>query len=161
MNLIDHDDEYITDLKYHFGDTVEFVQSYKSTISFRYDYISLNETDLCFNNPNISKDDLIDFFKRKKHLSKIIFDDIYGDNFEYHCHEVKCKGDNAYLKKYITDELNIDANTEWYKLPTLIQIAVYTDSKTQKAPRIVGVMANGAIFHPILFDLEHKIYKAK
>lgn len=157
-----YDDDEPINLKYKIGDEVAGIASLEDfTFTFTFDYLSLDTSNLCFNNPNVSKEDFVEIFSLKKSLSKIKVRDIQ-DRFKrnFHFHEI-----NLIDKKSLVEPLkklfNYSKFIEPYKLPSLYQIAVYTDNQSLKAPRIVGFFGKYAVFHVLWLDYDHQIYKVK
>lgn len=157
----DDDDESFDDPKYIFGDEIKKICDLEEyTPSFAFDYISMSETNLCFNCPDIPLSDFIKLFERKKEISsKSIGEIIDSPGQEYHFHEV-----NLYQKKELKErlkELLKTKNDKVEALPVVYQLAVYTDNKTGKAPRIMGFFHKKGIFHLLWFDYSHSVYPKK
>ena len=158
------EEEEPINLKYKIGDIVPKMPEIENlTFVFAFDYLSLKQTQYCFDNPNITKDDFIKIYKLKKELAKISVKDIQDrlkQRFHFHSIDLNTK---TFLLKPFKELLNYPHNIEVYKLPSLYQIAVYTDKSSDKssdkAPRIVGFFGKHAVFHILWLDYEHNIYK--
>lgn len=147
-------------LKYKIGDIIPKIPEIENlTFVFAFDYLSLEQSKFCFDNPNITQTDFIKLYTLKKELSKITVKDIQ-DKFKksFHFHIIDFNS-----KKFLIDPfkklLNYPKFIEVYKLPSLYQIAVYTDNTSDKAPRIVGFFGKYAVFHILWLDYNHDIYK--
>jgi hypothetical protein len=147
--------------KYFRGDkaiTIGEVENLTLVVAF--DYVSVKNSDYCFNNVKIQSDDYGKLFEFKKEISKIKIKDFFDNTTikrKYHFHDV-----DLYKKKFLIDKmkelLGYSNHIEAYKLPTVYQLGVYTDNTTMKAPRILGFFGKNATFHILWFDYEHKIY---
>ena len=148
--------------KYLKGDkiiTIGEIEDLSLVVAF--DYISVQNTEYCFNNINILASDYAKLFEFKKEVSKIKIKDFFDNSNikkKYHFHDV-----NLYNKTFLINKmkslLGYSNYIEAYKLPTIYQIAVYTSEK--KAPRILGFFGKNATFHILWLDYEHKIYQMK
>lgn len=146
-------------IKYLKGDKVIKIGEIEElSLIIAFDYISLNNTDLCFNNNTITSVDYAKLFEFKKQISKVKIKDFFDNSAikrKFHFHDV-----DLYQKKFLINLLKsllgYDKFVEVYKLPTIYQIAVYTDQN--KAPRILGFFGKNASFHILWFDYNHKIY---
>ena len=157
------DDEFDehSSLKYKIGDQMIKISSIESfTLSFAFDYLSLDSTKFCFNNHNISVEDYRELFIFKKEVSTVKIKDLIDDrltNKKYHFHTI-----DLIKKKFLIEPLkklmNYSKYIELYQLPTLYQLAVYTNSKIERSPRIVGFFGKYAVFHILWFDYGHEIY---
>jgi hypothetical protein len=153
------EDETIN-LKFRIGDSfpkkMKDLDSY--TFTFAFDYLSMQNTKFCFNNPNITKEDYIKLFELKKELCNMKVADIQNiHNKKYHFHTIDLL-EKTFLFNPLKKLLNVKyIDTE--KFPPLFQIALYTDNEKLKAPRIIGFFGRYAIFHILLFDYGHEIYR--
>jgi hypothetical protein len=125
------------------------------TLIFAFDYLSLEQSNLCFNNPKLQTSDYTDIFQFLKKIADKSIDDFRNEQQIYHFHEVPLKAD---LKTALQNIFNQNRVRDY---PALYQIAVYTDNTNQKAPRIVGFFGKFAIFHIIWLDFEHSIFPAR
>lgn len=147
-------------LKYKIGDIIPKIPEIENlTFVFAFDYLSLEQTGYCFDNPNITQNDFFKIFRLKKELSKITIKDIqdqFKRHFHFHSIDLNIK---KFLLEPLKKLLNYSKFIEVYKLPTLYQIAVYTDNTLDKAPRIIGFFGKHAVFHILWLDYEHDVYK--
>lgn len=163
MTYIFDDDKDALSTKYVFGKNkpkLSEIESY--TLSFAYDYTSLNQTDLCFDYSKIPADDYHEVYYLKQEISLLKISDLINHTSTYRFHPIDYAYKRAWLFKEYAKILNVKIknSSDYDKLPTLYQIAVYTDQKTGKAPRIVGFIGNYGIFHLVWFDYTHKIFPA-
>ena len=155
-----YEEEEPINLKYKVGDTIPTMPEIENlTFVFAFDYLSLEQSEYCFNNPSVTKDDFIKIFKLKKELSKITIKDIQDRlKRQFHFHYIDLN-----TKTFLIDRLKTLFNYKKFisvdKLPSLYQIAVYTDNNLEQAPRIVGFFGKYAVFHILWLDYHHNIYK--
>jgi len=121
---------------------------------FAFDYLSLNNTDLCFNKTSRSKEDLLGFFEGLKKVSSFTYDEMSRTK-ALRFHSVKLEDKNVSLSN--KDLLKILAPsgrgiTE-NELPTLYQF----DLQYKIEARAVGFLFKG-IFHVVWYDRDHIIY---
>lgn len=153
-----YDDNEPINLKYKIGDKIAGIASLKNfTFTFTFDYLSLESSNLCFNNPDVSKEDFVEIFSLKKRLSKMNINDIQ-DKYQrdFHFHEINLNN-KTFLINLLKKLFNYNKHIEPYNLPTIYQIAVYTND--QAAPRIIGFFGKYAVFHVLWLDYKHQIYK--
>jgi hypothetical protein len=156
------DDDEPIQLKYKIGDDIAGIAALQDyTFTFTFDYLSLESSDLCFNNSNVSKEDFVEIFSLKKKLSRMRVKDIQ-DKFrkEFHFHEISLV-DKGFLVQPLKNLFNYTKFIQPYDLPTLYQIAVYTNNELLKAPRIVGFFGKYGVFHVLWLDYHHKINPIK
>lgn len=156
------DEEEIEPLKYKIGDDdVRFPNINEYTLLFAFDYLSLNTTKYCFNNPSILAEDFIKIYEFKKESSKIRIRDFTDNSFikkKYHFHPIDIFS-KPFLINIFTELLG--KKMKPYELPSLYQFAIFTDNDTLKAPRIIGFFGKRGVFHILLLDYEHAIYPMK
>ncbi len=148
-------------VKYSYGDKVTTLgEIEKLSLVIAFDYLSLINSDFCFNNSKIIVDDYRKLFEFKKEISKIKIKEFFDNSKvkqKYHFHSV-----DLYKKKFLINLmkslLNYNKYLEVDKLPTLYQIGVYTNNVTMKAPRVLGFFGRNATFHILWLNYEHKIY---
>jgi hypothetical protein len=162
MSYAFDDEEDIEYLKYKIGDAdIRIPNIDEYTLLFAFDYLSLNSTRYCFNNPSILAEDFIKIYEFKKLASKITIRDFTEKDFirrQYHFHHIDIFH-KKFLQELFTSLLGrkIDIN----KLPSLYQFAIFTDNNTLKAPRIIGFFGKRGVFHVLWLDYEHAIYPMK
>ncbi|MEA5459412.1 hypothetical protein VB796_10200 [Arcicella sp. LKC2W] len=161
---IPDDDEDIVATKYNVGDSdIRFPNIKEYTLLFAFDYLSLNATKLCFNNPNISKEDFVKIYEFKQQVSTIKIGE-FIDNTKikqrYHFHDIQVY-QKTELKTLFERLLGKGKTFRIDQLPTLYQFAIFTDNKTNKAPRIVGFFGKMGVFHALWLDYEHSIFPKK
>jgi hypothetical protein len=148
-------------VKYIYGDRVTILREIENlTLVVAFDYLSISNTDYCFNNQKITVDDFRKLFEFKKQISKIKIKDFFDDNNikkKYHFHDIDLYK-KTFLINLMKPLLNYKNFLKVENLPTIYQIGVYTDNIKMKAPRILGFFGKNATFHILWFDYEHKIY---
>lgn len=162
-SFYEEEDESVN-VKYKVGDKViNFGEIENLTLTIVFDYLSLDNSSLCFNNDKITADDFRKLFEFKQKVSTIKINSFLDDTNtkrEYHFHSI-----DLYKKKFLLEPLkkllNYNKFIEVYQLPTIYQLGVYTDNTTMKAPRILGFFGKNAAFHLLWFDYDHSIYPQK
>lgn len=158
------EEEEIEPLKYKIGDDdVRFPNINEYTLLFAFDYLSLNSTKYCFNNPIILVEDFIKIYEFKKETSKIKIRDFTDNRYikqKYHFHAIDIYSKS---KSFLVDIFTklLGKKMKPSELPSLYQFAIFTDNDTLKAPRIVGFFGKRGVFHILLLDYEHSIYPMK
>lgn len=159
MKFVFDDEEEILTTKYTPGGVkpkLSQVESY--TLAFAYDYTSLYQTKMCFDNPKIPTSDYHELYYLKQEISIKQLSELISNSSTYRFHPI----DYSIKRKWLFDDyakiLNqkIRHTDDFDKLPTLYQIAVYTTEN--KSPRIIGFIGNYGIFHLIWFDYEHSVF---
>jgi hypothetical protein len=147
---------YINSLsKYKIGfEGSPFNQIKKFKPIFAFDYISLNNSNLCFNYKELSQKCFHKFFRGIKAISDLTYDDLCSSSF--HFHEVDFSKKDVQLsvstyKKQICGNLNSISNDQ---LPTLYQFKVFEEA------RILGFFFN-QVFYIVFFDRNHQVYQRK
>jgi len=156
------DDVSVPSTKYVFGENEpNLSQIGKYTFAFAYDYISLKGGTLCFDNEIIPKDDYHELYYLKQEISSVKIVDLFTKKpHQYRFHSIDYSSKRDWLFKKLAKAIGVTYKNAQQRdqLPTIYQIAVYTDEKTRTAPRIVGFFGNYGIFHLIFFDYSHSIY---
>lgn len=152
---------------YTFGSEIHPLEEIQSnTPTFNYNYLSLDKSNLCFNNVALDKREFTEYFKIVKEISSIPISELLGKEKEkYHCHTIEgSKLDRIEYK--IKRLLSVDDKIKLTELPMVGQFAIYTDPpKTEsnkiisKAPRVVFIFGNFGVLHILLLDYDHEIYK--
>ncbi len=122
---------------------------------FAFDYLSLNNSDLCFNSPQLLKEDYVGFLDGLKRNSPKTYHELSTNKF-YRFHSINFEIDNISIskgdyKKVLThreSELSDD------ELPTLYQFDLHYNQKA----RACGFLFCG-VFYLVWFDKNHIIYK--
>lgn len=157
-----YEEEDSIKLKYKIGDSASPISQIENySFIFTYDYISLNGSELCFDNKEITNEAFIELYRLKKELSNLSISQVlYEFNKKYRVHPI-----DLYKKKKLIEPLKALFNYKKYidlsSLPTIYQVDVYTDSNTKEAPRLVGFFGYYAVFHVLWFDFHHSIYPCK
>lgn len=144
--------------KYQIGEKgVSFYDIKKQRPVFAFDYLSLNKSDLCFNEKSLKQDDLLGFLEGLKKISSFTYEEMRS-NRTLRFHSIDLWDDKVNLNP--KDFLNILAPsgrgmTE-NELPTLYQF----DLQYRIEARAVGFLFKG-IFHIIWYDRKHTIYPKK
>lgn len=144
--------------KYNIGESgVNFydIRSLKPTFAF--DYLSLNKTNLCFDCPSKTKDDLLGFIQGLKKVSGFTYDELSRTK-ALRFHKIDFNDKRVHLKPKTF--LNILAPsgrglTE-NELPTLYQF----DLQYVFEARVAGFLFKG-VFYVVWFDRHHVIYPKK
>jgi hypothetical protein len=158
------DDSSESSFKYKVGDEITPISDIEDfTLTIAFDYISVINSNLCFDYSKIDISDYQKLFKFKKEISGIPIVSFLDDSEtkrKYHFHSI-----DLYRKKFLIEPLKqllgYNKYIEVHQLPTIYQIGVYTDNTTMKAPRVLGFFGKNAIFHLLWFDYEHSIYPTK
>lgn len=122
---------------------------------FGLDYISLNKTAFCFNNPEIPARDFIELLVRCNKISSLTYSELHDTSFGngYHFHEV----DKPRLARNgLIDKFRERIPERKKALPPVYQFALYTDKET--APRVLGYIGKWGVFYLLWFDYGHLLY---
>ena len=130
-----------------------------------YNKLSFSRGEFCFNNPNISRADLIAYFGRINELTRISTFDVYVTNID----SKKFKWIENPNKKIIEQiELITGESIDPAQPPCTLEIRLYTNSngfadkaKNIKSPRVFGVVLEGSILYILFIDLFHEMYPHK
>lgn len=153
----------LTDLKetvskYKVGEQgVSFHSIQKQKPVFAFDYLSLNEKGLCFNEKSLDRNDLLGFITGLKKISTFTYDEMRR-NKSLRFHSINLYDPNVNLN--VKDFLNIIApsgrGVTEDELPTLYQF----DLQYRIEARAVGFLYKG-IFYIVWYDRNHIIYPQK
>ncbi|MFT4019556.1 MAG: hypothetical protein QM668_21510 [Agriterribacter sp.] len=121
---------------------------------FAFDYLSLNNSDLCFNSTKLDVKDYIGLLEGLKIISAISYNDL-NTNRNYRFHKIDFDNHNVSIsrkdfKKMLTFKDDLLKDEE---LPTLYQLDLHY---VQEA-RACGFLYKG-IFYLVWFDRHHIIY---
>ncbi len=144
--------------KYQIGEKgYSFYDIKKLTPVFAFDYLSLEESDLCFNSKNLNSKDFIGFLDGLKKISKIPYETLKNiPNYRFHSVDFDdsrvtlSRNDFRSIFTSKGEQLPDEA------LPTLYQF----DLQYVGAARVCGFLYKG-IFYLIRYDRHHNIYKSK
>lgn len=162
MSYYFDDEDDFEPIKYKIGDkNINSPSIGQYTLFFAFDYVSLNGTKYCFNNPQIKHEHFVEIYHFKRDISSIIIND-FTDNSrlkqKYHFHSIDIF-QKRYLVPLFCKLLGMKQDVDPSKLPTLYQFAIFTNNETSEAPRIVGFFGKMGIFYVLWLDYEHDIYK--
>lgn len=145
------------DFKIEIGERIVISQDVSFSIS--YDFLLL-EGDFSFNHPEFNKvtseefPDLSDahiYFKRIKELCKHTFAELPDDNvFQI------IQQPNETLMKIVGRIFNKKLSAE--QTPSFLEIRLYTNKNSNKAPRVFGFIGNFGIVYILCYDPFHQIY---
>lgn len=121
---------------------------------FAFDYLSLNETDLCFNSSDLTKGDLIGLLDGLKRNSSITYHELSTNKY-YRFHPIDFERDKISIRKKdfkraLTSKEDALSDDE---LPTLYQFDLHYNQKA----RACGFLFKG-VFYLVGFDNNHVIY---
>lgn len=145
--------------KYSFGDKNEPLDFYSHKPIFAFDYLSLEKSNLCFNNSSLSTDDFIGLFDFLKQVSSISYQELINGKNVYKFHEVDPDDKNVSISKndFIKKLNNGRMGSSIEELPTIYQLKVYC---LEQSARIAGFIYK-RVFHLVWFDIDHRIYSKK
>lgn len=149
------------DLKFKIYDTIHL--NFDCTPSISYDYLLLDKNnEFSFFNPEINKTSSEEFpglsdcqiyFSRIKDICTRDFNKLKDDTryFETISANKKLKevADFIFSKKLTPEQI-----------PQFIEIRLYTNKETNKAPRVFGFIGNASIIYILCYDPFHKIYSS-
>lgn len=133
----------------------ELAEHYHFKPLFGLDYISLDQSPFCFNNPAIPARDFVELLKRCSSISKLKYSELHNVEIGngYHFHEV----DKAHLDAHgLRANFQKKMTGRTKALPPVYQFALYTDKET--APRVLGYIGKWGIFYLLWFDYGHLLY---
>ena len=141
--------------KYQIGESgYSFHDIKKQTPIFAFDYLSLEETELCFNCSKFKIEDFIGLFDGLKKISKIPYETlktvpIYRfHSIDFDDNRVTISRKDFKAKLSFKEELLTDE-----QLPTLYQF----DIQYVQEARVCGFLYKG-VFYLVWYDRYHKIY---
>lgn len=139
--------------KYKLGRlTRSFHQVKELTPVFAFDYLSLEESEFCFNGKQVAARDYAALFRKLKEVSRKTYEELSRDKyFRFHpvdFNDPRVKiSQRSFVKAITTNSSHFDAD----QAPTLYQLDAF------KEARIAGFLCEG-IFHLIWLDRGHNIY---
>lgn len=122
---------------------------------FGLDYISLDKSPFCFNNPQIPAMDFVELLRRCHKISHLTYSELHDNSAGngYHFHEV----DKPRLAQHgLIDKFRERIPERKKGLPPVYQFALYTDK--DNAPRVLGYVGKWGIFYLLWFDWGHLLY---
>jgi len=150
------------DLKFKIKDKVLPI-NYDCTPCISYDYTFLQPNhEFSFLNSEINNKTSEDFpflsdaqiyFDRIQKICKSDFASLCTDSFFF-----RIVSPNKNLKK-VADFI-FSQKLQPDQIPPFIEILLYTNKKTEKAPRVFGFIGNASIIYILFYDPFHKIYNA-
>jgi hypothetical protein len=144
-----------TSKKYLFGEAANRLNEIKQHRPvFAFDYISLNNSDFCFNSSLLNgQKDYHKLFQSFKNISNKSYDEL-SSNYAYHFHEVNFDdvsiSQSDFLKCLVPDVSKINPDHS----PTVYQFKAFEEA------RVLGFVSK-MVFYLVFFDRNHKAYKRK
>lgn len=137
------------------GKSFHFIKAMKPIFAF--DYLSLESSEICFDNKVLVKDDFVGFFEGLKKISAKTYDEMKRNPY-YRFHSIdlfdpKVDLQPRRLRKILAPSGKGLTENE---LPTLYQF----DLQYKSAARAVGFLYMG-VFYIVWYDRYHKIYPQK
>lgn len=125
---------------------------------FGLDYLSLDSSPFCFNNPSIPAYGLIEVLKCCQRMSLLTYQELEDTSIgnAYHFHEVDQKKLEAHG---LIDKFQEKLPDRKKRLPPVYQVAIYTDGGKGDAPRMVGYIGKWGIFYLLWLDWGHQLYR--
>ncbi len=152
-------EENLPNLKYTFGDDVSFTPfSINVTPTFAYDYISLDQSSFCFNNPKMMGRDFCGYFFAVKEISSQKVSSLF-DGSKNHFHIINLT-EKGFLIRMIKKQLGIKKYVDSNQLPIVAQFEVETDSE-RESPRVIFFLGRFGTFHILFYDREHSTYQMR
>ena len=150
------------DLKFKINDKILPI-NFDCSPCISYDYLLLESgNEYSFLNPeinNITSEDFPNlsdaqiYFDKIKQVCKTKFDNLTNNSFFF-----QTINPNRNLKN-ITDFI-FSQKLQASQIPQFIEIRLYTNKKSAKAPRVFGFVGNANIIYILFYDPFHKIYNA-
>ena len=143
--------------KYRIGEKgVSFHDIRKRKPVFAFDYLSLNNGYLCFNQKSLDQKDLLGFLEGLKKISSFTYEEMKSNRI-LRFHSINLNDSNVSLnpKDFLQVLAPSGRGMTEDELPTLYQF----DLQYQAAARAVGFLFKG-IFHIVWYDRYHKIYSS-
>ncbi len=152
--------------KYSFGreiDGKEILNNEKETVLIAYDYIDIDRTDYCFDQPCLDGDDAFNYFATLKEFSKLTAKKLTTELHHTHHFHIYSKP-NAKLISLVEDISGKSFTPETQ--PLIGQFALYTEENasresTVKSPRIYFIIGKNAVMHILFYDPYHEINPGK
>ncbi len=163
-NLAEYISDFIDDegrdLKYKLKDKIFRIND-DSTPAISYDYLFLNPSDkYSFLNSEINKatseefpnlSDAQIYFKKIQEVCKSDFRNL-NDNISF----FQMVSPNRELKRVV--DFIFSKNLQPEQIPPFIEIRLYKNERSNKAPRVFGFIGNASIIYILFYDPFHEIY---
>lgn len=134
--------------KFKTGDTSDKFEHFKKLHpAFAFDFISMNQSEFCFNGSFLGRPDFIKLLDGLKRISAETFSSLNA-NYQFHFHEVKWS--DVSVKESEFRKCIGDKNSEI----TPYQFKVFEEA------RVIGFVYQG-IFYLVMYDRGHNAYKRK
>lgn len=145
--------------KYTKGSSFSINEVKEMTPLISYEYISLNQSDFCFDYPELSNFDYTQYFKILRDISKKqIIELLDKPDHQLHFHMI-----NLHVKKELQEKVRniLDLQRKKDELPLVCQFALYTNETIEgqktKAPRVIAMVYKGT-FYILFVDVYHQTY---
>jgi len=157
-NLIEEEGR---DLKFKIKDKLLPI-NFDCSPSISYDFLLLDNDEYSFLNPEFNKStseefpDLSDaqiYFDKIKKICKSNFQNLTTSNFFF-----QTISPNRNLKTIV--DFIFSEKLQASQIPQFIEIRLYTNKVTDKAPRIFGFIGNANIIYVLFYDPFHKVFRA-
>tara|TARA_R110001632_G_scaffold232421_1_gene373163 strand:- start:3310 stop:3834 length:525 start_codon:yes stop_codon:yes gene_type:complete len=162
-NLIEYEER---DLKFRLGD--DFPITFTTTPSIAYDYLNINDDlDYSFHNPEFlkmeseefpNKSDYNIYFDKIKNLCKKSLDEsLNNSSHKEHLKTVNPNKNLVNVVKKIFKKNHIPPE----QLPQFGEFGLYTNKKSNRAPRVFFFIGNAGMIYILFYDPFHKIFPSK
>jgi len=124
---------------------------------FAFDYLSLNESDLCFNKETRTREDLLGFLGGLKNASCLSYEELDKQKpWRFHTVDLDDKEVNLNNSQLLDVLCPSGRGLTEDELPPVYQF----DTQHARGARIMGFIYRG-IFHIIWYDRDHIVYPEK
>ena len=150
------------DLKVKHGDEILPIIE-KSSLFISYDYLLNDDSEFSFNSENFyekhsefhdNRTDYQIYFDKVKSICSTRFDTVSQDTFNFKV--VSLNKNFREVLKNVYDVSGFKAE----QIPTFIEILLYTNKKTNRAPRVFGFLGTANVIYILFYDPFHKIFDA-
>ncbi|OCB69770.1 hypothetical protein [Flavobacterium crassostreae] len=150
------------DLKVKHGDEI-FPIIEKSTLFISYDYLLNDDSEYSFLNEEFyqknsefhnNRTDYQIYFEKVKTICSTKFNTVSKDTFNF-----KVVSLNKNLKEILKSVYDV-SGLKAEQTPTFIEIILYTNKKSNRAPRVFGFIGNANVIYILFYDPFHKIFDA-
>ncbi|WP_027380523.1 hypothetical protein [Chryseobacterium daeguense] len=152
-------EEQNRDFKYKLEDKLIPI-NFNCTLSVCYDYILLDDSEYSFLNPEFNKitseaysgmSDAHIYFLKLQKLCISRFEDLSNDTLHF-----KTVTFNKKIKEITKSIFSKNLSPE--QIPSFIEIKLYTNKNSNKAPRIFGFIGHTNMLYILFYDPFHKIF---